>query len=128
MIQIINDSLVGESRQCNAGRQQRDRDVPKELRAGAGHVGSESFADLNEINHNHESKIADNLDRNVGLIREPNSNIRRVVGLYPDLSVSVAESVEPTPPPSEGGRSLEAPEQEESAGVEKEEERGKKAM
>ncbi|GFP79487.1 protein elf4-like 2 [Phtheirospermum japonicum] len=41
---------------------------------------------ISEINQNHESKIADNLSRNVGLIRELNNNIRRVVDLYADLS------------------------------------------
>ncbi|KAJ0987518.1 hypothetical protein J5N97_005874 [Dioscorea zingiberensis] len=37
---------------------------------------------INEINQNHESKVPDNLSRNVGLIRELNNNIRRVVDLY----------------------------------------------
>ncbi|OWM77287.1 protein ELF4-LIKE 3-like [Punica granatum] len=41
---------------------------------------------INEINQNHESRIPDNLSRNVGLIRELNNNIRRVVDLYADLS------------------------------------------
>ncbi|GLT56006.1 hypothetical protein SLA2020_290800 [Shorea laevis] len=49
---------------------------------------------INEINQNHESKIPDNLGRNVGLIRELNNNIRRVVGLYADLSSSFTRSVE----------------------------------
>lgn len=49
---------------------------------------------INEINQNHESKIPDNLNRNVGLIRELNNNIRRVVDLYSDLSSSFAKSVE----------------------------------
>ncbi|KAL4280207.1 hypothetical protein GQ457_03G046890 [Hibiscus cannabinus] len=43
---------------------------------------------INEINQNQESKIPDNLSRNIGLIRELNNNIRRVVGLYADLSSS----------------------------------------
>ncbi|KAG6475234.1 hypothetical protein ZIOFF_064452 [Zingiber officinale] len=43
---------------------------------------------INEINQNHESKIPDNLTRNVSLIRELNNNIRRVVDLYADLSLS----------------------------------------
>ncbi|XP_059643570.1 protein ELF4-LIKE 4-like isoform X1 [Cornus florida] len=49
---------------------------------------------INEINQNHESKIPDNLTRNAGLIRELNSNIRRVVDLYADLSSSFANSME----------------------------------
>ena len=44
---------------------------------------------INEINQNHESRIPDNLSRNVGLIRELNNNIRRVVDLYADLSQSL---------------------------------------
>ncbi|XP_010273934.1 PREDICTED: protein ELF4-LIKE 4-like [Nelumbo nucifera] len=47
---------------------------------------------INEINQNHESKIPDNLSRNVGLIRELNNNIRRVVDLYADLSSSLVEA------------------------------------
>ncbi|CAL9130142.1 unnamed protein product [Musa textilis] len=42
---------------------------------------------INEINQNHETMIPDNLGRNVGLIRELNNNIRRVVDLYADLSL-----------------------------------------
>lgn len=49
---------------------------------------------INEINQNHESKVPDNLSRNVGLIRELNNNIRRVVDLYADLSSSFAKSME----------------------------------
>ncbi|KAL3511628.1 hypothetical protein ACH5RR_024345 [Cinchona calisaya] len=49
---------------------------------------------INEINQNHESKIPDNLTRNVGLIRELNNNIRRVVDLYADLSNSFTKSME----------------------------------
>lgn len=49
---------------------------------------------INEINQNHESKIPDNLTRNVGLIRELNNNIRRVVDLYADLSSSVTRAVD----------------------------------
>ncbi|XWS20086.1 hypothetical protein CRYUN_Cryun31cG0071100 [Craigia yunnanensis] len=49
---------------------------------------------INEINQNHESKIPDNLSRNVGLIKELNNNIRRVVDLYADLSSSFTRSVE----------------------------------
>ncbi|KAL0441363.1 UNVERIFIED_CONTAM: protein ELF4-LIKE 4 [Sesamum radiatum] len=49
---------------------------------------------INQINQNHESKIPDNLTRNVGLIRELNNNIRRVVDLYADLSNSFTKSME----------------------------------
>lgn len=49
---------------------------------------------INEINQNHESKVPDNLSRNVGLIRELNNNIRRVVDLYANLSSSFAKSMD----------------------------------
>ncbi|XP_050233709.1 protein ELF4-LIKE 4-like [Mercurialis annua] len=49
---------------------------------------------INEINQNHESKIPDKLTRNVGLIRELNNNIRRVVDLYADLSTNFSRSLE----------------------------------
>ncbi|CAD5162928.1 unnamed protein product [Musa acuminata subsp. burmannicoides] len=52
---------------------------------------------INEINQNHESKIPENLSRNVGLIRELNNNIQRVVGLYDDLSLSFSKSMEASP-------------------------------
>lgn len=48
---------------------------------------------INEINQNQESKIPDNLSRNVGLIRELNSNIKRVVDIYGDLSSSFHKSM-----------------------------------
>ncbi|XP_051116056.1 protein ELF4-LIKE 4-like [Andrographis paniculata] len=49
---------------------------------------------INEISQNQTSKIPDNLSRNVGLIRELNNNIRRVVDIYADLSNSCAKSME----------------------------------
>ncbi|KAK9083975.1 hypothetical protein Scep_030446 [Stephania cephalantha] len=49
---------------------------------------------INEINQNHESRMPDNLSRNVGLIRELNNNIKRVVDLYGDLSYSFSKSME----------------------------------
>lgn len=58
---------------------------------------------INEINQNHESKIPDNLSRNVGLIRELNNNIRRVVDLYADLSSSFTKSMETSSEGDSGG-------------------------
>jgi hypothetical protein len=49
---------------------------------------------INEINQNHESKVPDNLSRNVALIRELNNNITRVVDLYACLSTSVTKEIE----------------------------------
>lgn len=58
---------------------------------------------INEINQNHESKIPDSLGRNVGLIRELNNNIRRVVDLYADLSSSFSRSMEASSEAESGG-------------------------
>uniref|UniRef100_A0A9I9CJU5 Protein EARLY FLOWERING 4 domain-containing protein n=1 Tax=Cucumis melo TaxID=3656 RepID=A0A9I9CJU5_CUCME len=49
---------------------------------------------INEINQNQESRMAGKVSRNVGLIRELNNNIRRVVDLYADLSTSFTNSIE----------------------------------
>ncbi|KAK3030915.1 hypothetical protein RJ639_036653 [Escallonia herrerae] len=58
---------------------------------------------INEINQNQESKVPDNLTRNVGLIRELNNNIRRVVNLYGDLSTSFSKSVDASSEGESGG-------------------------
>ena len=49
---------------------------------------------INEINQNHESKIPENLSRNVALIRELNNNITRVVDHYTGLSTSFTKAIE----------------------------------
>lgn len=49
---------------------------------------------INEINQNQESKLPLNLTRNVGLIRELNNNVKRVVHLYGDLSNSFTKSMD----------------------------------
>ncbi|KAK4760072.1 hypothetical protein SAY87_023203 [Trapa incisa] len=64
---------------------------------------------INEINQNQESRVPYNLGRNVGLIRELNNNIRRVVDLYADLSGSLSRSTEaPTNSSSEENASTVA--------------------
>ncbi|CAN4101422.1 unnamed protein product [Withania somnifera] len=63
---------------------------------------------INEINQNHESKIPDNLNRNVGLIRELNNNIRRVADLYANLLGSFNKSMDVS---SEGDSSTGKPTQ-----------------
>lgn len=46
-----------------------------------------------QVNENHQSKIPDNMVKNVSLIREINCNIARVTSLYSDLSVDFASRV-----------------------------------
>ncbi|XP_074566409.1 protein ELF4-LIKE 3-like [Curcuma longa] len=59
---------------------------------------------INEINQNHESKIPENLGRNVGLIRELNNNIRRVVDVYSELSLSFSRPMEASPEGNSQGK------------------------
>ncbi|XP_062198647.1 protein ELF4-LIKE 4-like [Phragmites australis] len=48
---------------------------------------------IQEISQNQKSRDADGLSRNVGLIRELNTNISRVVDLYANFSGSFSRSV-----------------------------------
>lgn len=48
---------------------------------------------IREITQNHETKVPENLTRNVSLIRELNSNIARVVQLYANLSTDFVQSM-----------------------------------
>ncbi|RVW42290.1 Protein early flowering 4 [Vitis vinifera] len=43
---------------------------------------------IQQVNENHQSKIPDNLVKNVALIQEINGNISKVVSLYSDLSTN----------------------------------------
>ena len=43
---------------------------------------------IQQVNDNHQSKIPDNLVKNVALIQEINGNISKVVSLYSDLSTN----------------------------------------
>ncbi|OWM83053.1 protein ELF4-LIKE 3 [Punica granatum] len=58
------------------------------------HILDQNRVLINEINQNHESRVPDSLTRNVGLIRELNNNIRKVVDLYSDLSSNFTKSME----------------------------------
>jgi hypothetical protein len=49
---------------------------------------------IGEINHNQESKMPNNIARNVALIKELNSNMTQVVGLYSNLSSSFVSYME----------------------------------
>lgn len=43
---------------------------------------------IQQVNENHQSKVHDNLVKNVALIQEINGNISKVVSLYSDLSAN----------------------------------------
>ncbi|KAK8295950.1 hypothetical protein E1A91_D05G094800v1 [Gossypium mustelinum] len=48
---------------------------------------------IKKVNENHQSKIPDNLVKNVGLIREINGNISKVIEIYSGLSVNFSDTV-----------------------------------
>ncbi|XP_022755889.1 protein ELF4-LIKE 1 [Durio zibethinus] len=48
---------------------------------------------IQKVNENHQSKIPDNLVKNVGLIQEINGNISKVLEIYSDLSVNFSDIV-----------------------------------
>lgn len=58
------------------------------------HILDQNRLLINEINQNHESRVADSLTRNVGLIKELNNNIKKVVDLYANLSSDFTKSTE----------------------------------
>ncbi|MCL7024618.1 hypothetical protein MKW94_003331 [Papaver nudicaule] len=43
---------------------------------------------IQQVNENHQSKIPENLAKNVSLIREINTNISEVVSIYTELSTN----------------------------------------
>jgi len=49
---------------------------------------------IRQVNANHQSKIPDNLVKNVSLIREINGNISKVMSVYSDLSVNFSNIVQ----------------------------------
>ncbi|KAL2508296.1 protein ELF4-LIKE 1-like [Forsythia ovata] len=48
---------------------------------------------IQQVNENHQSKIPDNLAKNVDLIKEINGNISKVVGLYSNLSTNFSSII-----------------------------------
>ncbi|CAL5388520.1 unnamed protein product [Camellia sinensis] len=49
---------------------------------------------IQQVNENHQSKMPDNLVKNVALIRQINGNISKVMSLYSDLSVDFSNIVQ----------------------------------
>ncbi|KAL8051325.1 hypothetical protein ABFX02_06G140800 [Erythranthe guttata] len=48
---------------------------------------------IQKVNENHQSKIHENIVKNVGLIQEINGNINKVVSLYSELSAHFSTAV-----------------------------------
>ncbi|CAI0540698.1 unnamed protein product [Linum tenue] len=49
---------------------------------------------IEQVNANHQSKIPENLTKNVSLICEINGNISKVMSIYSDLSVNFTNIVQ----------------------------------
>lgn len=60
---------------------------------------------IQQVNANHQSKIPDNLVKNVSLIREINGNISKVMSIYSDLSVNFSNIVQERRRVKNGGES-----------------------
>lgn len=50
---------------------------------------------INEINHNHELRTPESLNRNVILIRQLNGNVAKIVQLYSELASQVDQEGNP---------------------------------
>lgn len=48
---------------------------------------------IQQVNENHQSRMPDNMVKNVGLIQELNGNISKVVSLYSDLNSNFSTMV-----------------------------------
>ncbi|CAI9778710.1 unnamed protein product [Fraxinus pennsylvanica] len=62
---------------------------------------------IQQVNENHQSKIPDNLAKNVDLIKEINGNISKVLGLYSNMSTNFSSVIRLQPVISSGdGKSI----------------------
>ncbi|CAN7007572.1 unnamed protein product [Brassica rapa subsp. trilocularis] len=47
---------------------------------------------IQQVNDNHQSKMADNMSKNVALIQELNGNISKVVSMYSDINTNFSSA------------------------------------
>ncbi|KAK1572421.1 hypothetical protein Q3G72_032436 [Acer saccharum] len=59
---------------------------------------------IQQVNENHQSKIPDNMVKNVALIHEINGNISKVVNLYSDMSTNFSSAFHQRSKDSDGDR------------------------
>ncbi|KAI9157124.1 hypothetical protein LWI28_017270 [Acer negundo] len=59
---------------------------------------------IKQVNENHQSKIPDNMVKNVALIHEINGNISKVVNLYSDMSTNFSSAFHQRSKDSDGDR------------------------
>ncbi|KAI5576337.1 hypothetical protein BDE02_09G038600 [Populus trichocarpa] len=105
----MNNTTVTASPKPNKKRIKNDRGAKKEEECDAEAWDTLSKihnSDLiKQVNANHQSKIPDNLVKNVSLIREINGNITKVMSIYSDLSFNVSNIVEERRRLKNGGES-----------------------
>ncbi|GAB4859950.1 hypothetical protein Ancab_011429 [Ancistrocladus abbreviatus] len=88
----------------NSGGDDGDKDDYEDCDVEAWQTLSESFNQvqsvldqnrvlIQQVNENHQSRIPDNLAKNVSLIREINGNISKIISLYSHLSVNFSNIV-----------------------------------
>ncbi|PON37563.1 hypothetical protein PanWU01x14_319350 [Parasponia andersonii] len=73
------------------GEEEGDPEVWKNFNESFGEVQTvldRNRALIQQVNENHQSRIPDNMVKNVALIQEINGNITKVVSLYSDLSTN----------------------------------------
>uniref|UniRef100_A0A7C8ZRV3 Protein EARLY FLOWERING 4 domain-containing protein n=1 Tax=Opuntia streptacantha TaxID=393608 RepID=A0A7C8ZRV3_OPUST len=81
---------------CDDADEECDAEAWETLSSGIERVQSvldQNRALIQQVNDNHQSKIPDNLVKNVALIREINGNINKVLSIYSDLSVNFTDLV-----------------------------------
>lgn len=89
----------------NGDKEDDDDDDEEECDVQAWETLSKSFQDvqsvldqnrvlIKQVNENHQSKVADNLVKNVALIRQINGNISKVMGIYSDLSLNFSNIIQ----------------------------------
>lgn len=85
-----DDEAEEEEEQC-------DMEVWETLRKSFRQVQSvldQNRALIQQANDNHQSRVQDNLVKNVDLIRQINGNISKVLSIYSDLSVNFSTVVQ----------------------------------
>ncbi|WZY90729.1 hypothetical protein YC2023_047464 [Brassica napus] len=60
---------------------------------------------IQQVNDNHQSRMADNMSKNVALIQELNGNITKVVSMYSDLNTNFSSAFHGGKNGHEGGSS-----------------------
>lgn len=105
-------SVGGSEEEEYEGRGGEDPEVWKSFNQSVGQVQTvldRNRALIQQVNENHQSRIPDNMVKNVALIQEINGNISKVVSLYSDINTNFStffhdqksQNGKPQTPPSQ---------------------------